>query len=147
MSKTDSTMTVQFTWAEKFNILKPYFSDRFMEQVKNVWLIITYLVLFQIIVLGLPIVDSLMIGVGIGIVIVGIALAFIPKVNQLHTYEERSRALQRDIDQTIQEEQRLKEYQHRFSTDPTFVERIAHEVGYAHEDETIFYFPEETDER
>lgn len=102
-----------------------------MQQTKSYWNLIHRVVL----------------AILIGIVIVGIALAFIPKVNQLHTYEERSRALQRDIDQTIQEEQRLKEYQHRFSTDPTFVERIAHEVGYAHEDETIFYFPEETDER
>lgn len=72
MSNNESTMNVQLTWAEKFNILKPYFSDRFIDQLKNVWLIITYLVLFQVIVLNLPIVDSLMIGVGILIVIVGL---------------------------------------------------------------------------
>ena len=72
MSNNDSTMTVQLTWAEKFNILKPYFADRFLDQLKNVWLIITYLVLFQMVILNLPIVDSLMIGIGIFIVIIGL---------------------------------------------------------------------------
>ena len=90
-------------------------------------------------------IHRVMLAVLIIVVIIGIAIAFIPKVNQLHTYVERSEALQVELDMTEREEQRLKEYQHRFSTDSTFVERIAHEVGYAHKDETIFYFPEETD--
>ena len=39
--------------------------------------------------------------------------------------------------------------QHRLVNDPTFVERIAHKIGYARADETIFHFPkdEESDER
>jgi len=44
-----------------------------MEQIQCVWFIIMYLVVFQILVLGLPIVYSLMIAVGILIVIVGLA--------------------------------------------------------------------------
>ena len=53
-------------------ILRPYVNSRFMEQVKGVWFIILYLVIFQIVVLRLPIVYSLMISVGIGVVIIGL---------------------------------------------------------------------------
>ena len=74
---------------------------------------------------------------------------FIPKVRQFNTYQEKSQTLQSKIDQTLLAEQTLKEQQRRFTTDRDFVERIAHEVGYAHPDETIFHFPNvpETDER
>ena len=44
-----------------------------MEQIQCVWFIIMYLIVFQVLVLGLPIVYSLMIAVGILIVIVGLA--------------------------------------------------------------------------
>ena len=94
-------------------------------------------------------INRVVLGVLLGVVVVGIALAFIPKVRQFNTYQEKSQTLQREIDQTLLAEQTLKEQQRRFTTDPDFVERIAHEVGYAHPDETIFHFPNvpETDER
>lgn len=94
-------------------------------------------------------VNRVVLGVLFAVVIVGIALAFIPKVRQFNTYQEKSQTLQREIDQTLLAEQSLKEQQRRFTTDRDFVERIAHEVGYAHPDETIFHFPNvpETDER
>jgi hypothetical protein len=47
--------------------------DKVVEQIQCVWFIILYLVVFQLLILGLPIVYSLMIAVGIGIVIVGLA--------------------------------------------------------------------------
>jgi hypothetical protein len=47
--------------------------DKVVEQIQCVWFIILYLVVFQLLVLGLPIVYSLMIAFGIGIVIVGLA--------------------------------------------------------------------------
>ena len=54
-------------------VLLPYFKDRIVEQIKCVWFIIAYLALFQYLVLGLPIIYTLMIAVGIGIVIIGLA--------------------------------------------------------------------------
>ncbi|MFL2860846.1 MAG: septum formation initiator family protein [Pontiellaceae bacterium] len=94
-------------------------------------------------------INRVVLGVLLVVVVVGIALAFIPKVHQFNTYQERSQMLQREIDQALITEQTLKEQQRRFTTDPDFVERIAHEVGYAHPDETIFHFPKtpENDER
>lgn len=63
---------VQLTWSERFTILRPYFTDRFSDQLKNIWLIITYLIFFQVLVLGLPLVDAGMIGLGILVVLVGL---------------------------------------------------------------------------
>ncbi|MDH5719047.1 MAG: DUF1538 domain-containing protein [Spirochaetia bacterium] len=65
---------IKMTWKERLTILKPYLGDRIYEQIKNVWLIITYLILFQLIILRLPIVDSIMIAVGIAIVLFGLML-------------------------------------------------------------------------
>ncbi|HSB94095.1 MAG TPA: DUF1538 domain-containing protein [Flavitalea sp.] len=53
-------------------ILRPYIRSRFLEQLKSVWVIIAYLILFQILVLQLPIVYSLTIALGVLIVIIGL---------------------------------------------------------------------------
>ena len=58
---------------QKLSILLSFAKDKVIEQIQCVWFIIMYLVVFQILVLGLPIVYSLMIAVGILIVIVGLA--------------------------------------------------------------------------
>ncbi len=94
-------------------------------------------------------INRVVLAVLLGVVVIGIALAFIPKVRQFNTYQEKSQTLQSEIDQMLIAEQTLKEQQRRFTTDRDFVERIAHEVGYAHPDETIFHFPNviETDDR
>ncbi len=55
-------------------LLGPYIRQRVFEQVKSVWLIIVYLVLFQTFVLGIPVVQGSVIAVGIGWVIVGLTL-------------------------------------------------------------------------
>ncbi len=54
------------------NIITPYFVKKVMEQVKSVWFIIFYLILFQVLVLNLPIVYSLTISAGVGLVIFGL---------------------------------------------------------------------------
>jgi len=66
------TGKLKLSFVEKYNILAPYVSSRFMEQVKSVWFIITYLLVFQLLVLRLPIVHAAMIAVGIGVVILGL---------------------------------------------------------------------------
>ena len=72
--------------------------------------------------------------------VVGIYLAITPKVHQMNDYQARSDALQQKINETVLRERALKEKQRRFVSDPTFVERVAHEVGYAHTNELIFQF-------
>ena len=64
---------LQLSLQQKFSILLSFAKDKVVEQIQCVWFIIMYLVVFQILVLGLPIVYSLMIAVGILIVIVGLA--------------------------------------------------------------------------
>ncbi len=53
-------------------ILWPYLRTRFLDQVRSVWFIVAYLLLFQIVILRLPIVFSAMISVGLIIVATGL---------------------------------------------------------------------------
>ncbi len=99
-----------------------------MQQTEKYWNLINRIVLVAIIIMA-----------GVGVV-----LAFTPKVQQLRENQATYSQLQDRIKVTVGEENELKEKQRRFTTDREFVERIAHEVGYAHKDETIFHFPEET---
>ncbi len=63
---------VRLSFGETLKILGPYFYENLLEQLRAVWFIVAYLLLFQILVLGLPIVHALMIGVGIAIVALGL---------------------------------------------------------------------------
>ncbi len=53
-------------------VLLPYVKKKLTEQVKGVWFIVFYLFVFQLLVLGLPIVYATMITVGLVMVIVGL---------------------------------------------------------------------------
>ena len=64
---------LRLTTKQKIGILCSFAKDKVIEQIQCVWFIILYLIVFQLLVLGLPIVYSLMIAVGIGIVIIGLA--------------------------------------------------------------------------
>ena len=64
---------LQLSFSQKLSIILSFAKDKVMEQIQCVWFIIMYLIVFQVLVLGLPIVYSLMIAVGILIVIVGLA--------------------------------------------------------------------------
>jgi len=99
-----------------------------MQQTEKYWNLINRIVLVAIVLMA-----------GVGVV-----LAFTPKVKQLKEYQSRHDALQQRIDETVAYEVELKEKQLRFFSDPEFVEKVAHEVGYARTNETIFHFPEET---
>lgn len=99
-----------------------------MQQTEKYWNLINRVVLVAIMAMAL----------------VGIVLAFTPKVRQMQDYQDRRDSLQQRIDLTLSAEKELKEKQQRFLTDPTYVERVAHEVGYSRKDETIYHFPEET---
>jgi len=73
MSKTNSSNDkLKLGFAGVLGILRPYVRSRFLEQLKSVWVIIVYLVLFQLLILQLPIVYSLTIALGVFIVIIGL---------------------------------------------------------------------------
>jgi hypothetical protein len=57
---------------QAIKMIVPYCGSKFKEQIKSVWLIILYLVLFLRLVLGISVANALLISVGIGGVIVGL---------------------------------------------------------------------------
>jgi len=64
---------IRVTFSQALGMLGPYVKDKIVEQIKSVWLIVAYLVLFQMVILGIPIADASVISVGIGLVIIGLA--------------------------------------------------------------------------
>ena len=71
--QSSDSKKLQLTLQQKISILLSFSKDKVVEQIQCVWFIILYLIVFQVLVLGLPIVYSLMIAVGIIIVIIGLA--------------------------------------------------------------------------
>lgn len=67
-----NALHVELSLSEKVSILWPYIKDNFLGQLKSIWFIVAYLAVFQVLVLGLPLVYTTMISVGIFIVIVGL---------------------------------------------------------------------------
>jgi cell division protein FtsB len=99
-----------------------------MQQTEKYWNLINRIVLIAVVAMA----------------IVGIVLAFTPKVKQMQAYQNTRDTLQQRIEVTVTAEKELKEKQQRFLSDPSYVERVAHEVGYARKGEIIYHFPEET---
>ncbi|NND67070.1 MAG: DUF1538 domain-containing protein [Halioglobus sp.] len=62
----------QLGWKDTLRVLWPYVKRNFMNQLSGIWFIVTYLIVFQLLVLQLPIGYALMIGVGILVVAVGL---------------------------------------------------------------------------
>ena len=79
-----------------------------------------------------------------GMLLFGVLLMFLPKVKQMQGYQTTRDTLQDQIEVTVTAEKELKEKQRRFMSDPAYVEKVAHEVGYARKGEMIYHFPEET---
>jgi hypothetical protein len=57
---------------DAFGLLMPYVRDRLATQVKSVWLIIVYLVLFQTLVLRIAVSEATVIALGTALVVVGL---------------------------------------------------------------------------
>jgi len=68
----NKALQLDLSWSEKLSILWPYLAGNFLSQLKSIWFIVVYLALFQVLVLGLPIVYTSMICVGIAIVVIGL---------------------------------------------------------------------------
>jgi hypothetical protein len=67
-----SSKTVQLGFRGTWAILLPYLREKFFEQVKSIWFIVFYLLFFQIVVLGFPIVHASTIAAGIAVVAIGL---------------------------------------------------------------------------
>jgi hypothetical protein len=70
-SRSNSALSV-LGWRGVGNILWRYFREKAQEQFRSIWFIIAYLVLFQTVILGLPVVHSATIALGVGIVVLGL---------------------------------------------------------------------------
>ena len=57
---------------DTFRVLWPYVKRNFMNQVQGIWFIVAYLIVFQLLILQLPIVYASMIALGIFVVAVGL---------------------------------------------------------------------------
>lgn len=67
-----ATGKVKVSFGQALGLLGPYVKQRVIEQIKSVALIILYLIFFQTLVLGLPIVDAMVIAIGLALVIGGL---------------------------------------------------------------------------
>lgn len=67
------TVKVKVSFGKALNMLGPYAWAKVNEQIRTVALIVCYLLLFQLLVLSVPIADAALLAVGIGAVILGLA--------------------------------------------------------------------------
>jgi len=102
-----------------------------MQQTEKYWNLINRIVLMAIALMA----------------VAGVVLAFTPKVRRMQDYQKTLDRYQHRIEVSLSTEREIKENIRRFLADPVYVERVAHAVGYAHRDETIYHFPEETGEK
>lgn len=79
-------------------------------------------------------------GLLILLVTIGLISLFYPQYRQYRGYKEREDELREQIRMEQELIQALKRKQEKFDHDPRFVEQIAHEVGLARPDETIYKF-------
>ena len=73
MSSQQTSGRVSVSFGQALKMLGPYAQSKIVEQIKTVFLIVAYLVLFQLVVLNIPISDALVVAIGIGVVVLGLA--------------------------------------------------------------------------
>lgn len=78
------------------------------------------------------------------LMLIGVGIAFLPKIKQHRQYQDTREKLQAEIRVEEQRIQELRLNQEKFNTDKQFVQKIAHEIGFAHEGETIYQFDEQS---
>lgn len=85
-------------------------------------------------------ISNLAVAIGGLALLVCVCLLFFPKISQQNELQEKRDVLEdenRQMEERIRELRRKRE---RFTTDPEYARRIAHEEGYASKDELIFRF-------
>lgn len=73
MSKHPAPARVKISVGQALSMLGPYAWSKVLEQIRTVALIVCYLVLFQLLILGIPIADAAVVAMGIGVVVLGLA--------------------------------------------------------------------------
>ncbi|MBI4977951.1 MAG: DUF1538 family protein [Spirochaetes bacterium] len=73
MATQQATGKVNISLKQAFGMLGPYAWAKILDQIKSVSLIVVYLVLFQVLILGVPIANASILALGIGVVIIGLA--------------------------------------------------------------------------
>ena len=89
----------------------------------------------------LKLIERVALGILIASLSLGIYFAFYPKVKDREKYKQIYLSNEKKIEELIAAEKKLKENIDLIKTDPIYAEQVAHEKGYARENETIFYFP------
>ena len=82
MALHQTPIRVKLPFGQVMSMLATYAKSKVVEQIKTVALIVAYLVLFQLIVLNIPIANALVVALGIGVVVLG--LAFFMAVSYTH---------------------------------------------------------------
>ena len=93
----------------------------------------------------LELIKKIVLGIFILFLLLGIYFAFYPKVKDREKYKEIYLSNERKIEDLVKKERKLKQDIDLLKNDPKYAEQIAHEKGYARENETIFYFPANED--
>jgi len=70
--KTEEEKQIKLRNIDIYRLLQPYISTRFMEQIKALTPLVLYLILFQLLILGQTIQDSVVISLGLSAVIIGL---------------------------------------------------------------------------
>ena len=73
MALQQAPQRVKLPFGQIVNMLGRYAKAKVVEQIKTVALIVAYLVLFQLIVLNIPVANALVVATGIGVVVLGLA--------------------------------------------------------------------------
>jgi hypothetical protein len=73
MANAPSAGRVHVGFRKAMGLILPYSWKRILDQIKSVWIIILYLVAFQILILGVPVAQAGLISIGIFLVIFGLA--------------------------------------------------------------------------
>ena len=73
MAQQHALSKVKLPFGQVLNMLGAYIRSKVVEQIKTVALIVAYLVLFQLVILGIPVTNALVVALGIGGVVLGLA--------------------------------------------------------------------------
>ncbi|AKJ63622.1 hypothetical protein L21SP4_00341 [Kiritimatiella glycovorans] len=80
----------------------------------------------------------------VGVLVLGSAgFAFYPKLQQYQRYQEKRAEMERRIEVREDQIRELRNRREHFLNDPEYAERIAHEMGLARPEETLFRFIDE----
>jgi hypothetical protein len=74
MAGQQASGRVRVGFAKAIGMLAPYVWGKVLEQVKSVWLIVLYLIVFQVLILGIPVAGAATVAIGIALVVLGLAL-------------------------------------------------------------------------